>query len=145
MFVDILRHCRRTGPLGLPVALATELGWVHSGSTAPSTLTEDQVNLHAMALNAATITCGDDIFRKFWEIEESPVNLPAFSMEERAVVCHFEANHRCTEERRFEVHLLRRSDAKPIGKSRSQAVRRFFALEQSLNHKGCFQEVKRIL
>ena len=119
VFVDILHHGRWTGPLGSPVALETEFGWVLSGSTAPSTLTEDQVNLHVMALHTATTTCGDDILCKFWEIEESPVNR---SMEERAVVCHFEANNRCTEEGRFEVPLLRRSDAKPIGESRSQAV-----------------------
>ena len=77
----------------MPVALETELGWVLSGSTAPSTLTEYQVNLHVMTLHTATTTCGDDILHKFWEIKESPVNLPALSMEERAAVRHFEANH----------------------------------------------------
>ena len=79
--------------LGLPVAQETEFGWVLSGSTSPSTLTEDQDNLYVMALHTATTTCDDDILHKFWRIEESPVNLPALSMEERAVVCHFEANH----------------------------------------------------
>ena len=145
VFVDILRHGRWTGSLGSPVALETEFGWVLSGSTAPSTLTEDQVNLHVMALHTAITTCGDDILRKFWEIEESPVNLPALSMEERAVVRHFEANHRRTEEGRFEVPLPRRSDVKPIGESRSQALRRFLALERSPNHKGCFQEVNTVI
>ena len=144
VFVDILRHGRWTGHLGSPAALETEFGWVLSGSTSPSTLTEDQVNLHVMALHTATTTCGNDILRKFWEIEESPVNLPALSMKERAVVRHFEANHRRTEEGRFEVPLPRRSDTKPIGESRSQAVRRFRALERSLNHKGFFQEVNTV-
>ena len=145
VFVDILHHGRRTGPLGSPVTLKTEFGWVLSGSTAPSTLTKDQVNLHVMALHTATTMCGDDILRKLWEIEESPMNLPVLSMEEHTVVCHFKTNHRRTEEGRFEVPLLRRSDAKPIGESRSQAVRRFLALERSLNHKGCFQEVNTVI
>ena len=34
---------------------------------------------------------------------------------------------------------------KPIGESRSQAVRRFLALERSLNHKSCFQEVNTVI
>ena len=36
-------------------------------------------------------------------------------------------------------------DARPIGESRSQAVRRFLSLEHSLNKKGCFQESDAIM
>ena len=45
-----------------------------------------------------------------------------------------------TESGRFIVPLPRKPDAKPIGESRSRAVRRFLALERSLHHKDRFQE-----
>lgn len=82
---------------------------------------------------------GDDILRRFWEIEESPPNIPALSLKERTVMRHFEANHRRTEGGKFVVPLPKKSDSKPIGESRSQAVRTFFSLERSLSSKGQFQ------
>ena len=137
VFVDVLLHGRRTGPPGTPVALETEFGWVLSGSTECSTPT-DQVNVHATTFHTATThMSGDDILRRFWEIEESPLSIPALSMEERAIVQHFEANHRRTSEGRFVVPLPKKSDTGVIGESRSQAVRRFVALERSLIRKGC--------
>ena len=65
---------------------------------------------------------GDDILRRFWEIEEPLVGPPTLSMEELTVVRHFETNHHRTAEGRFVVPLPRRPDAKPIGESRSQVL-----------------------
>ena len=90
-----------------------------------------------MALHASTV-CGDDLLRRFWEIEEPPLSSPATSLEGRSVVRHFETNHSHTKSGRFIMPL---PDAKPIGESRSQAVRRFLALERSLHHKERFQSV----
>ena len=39
----------------------------------------------------------------------------------------------------------RKSDMKPLGESRSQAVRRFFALEHTLQSKDQFKELKSVL
>lgn len=41
--------------------------------------------------------------------------------------------------------LPRKPDIKPIGESRSQAVRRFLSLEHVLNRKGNFQEVNAVM
>ena len=72
-------------------------------------------------------------------MEEAPLGV-ALSIEQRAVVQHFNANHRCNSEGRFVVPLPEKPDAGAIGESRSQDVRRFKALERSLSHKGRFSE-----
>ena len=56
------------------------------------------------------------------------------------MVRHFKSNHTRSKEGRFIVPLPKDPNARPIGESRSQAVRRFLSLEHSLNRKGCFQE-----
>ena len=58
------------------------------------------------------------------------------------MVRHFEENHSRTEEG---VPLPKDPSAKPIGESRSQAVRRFLSLERSLNAKSCFRELDEVM
>ena len=58
----------------------------------------------------------------------------SLSPEERFVVEHFETNHRRDPDGRFVVPLPKKPDLKPLGESRSQAVRRFLSLEKSLKH-----------
>ena len=77
IFVDVLLQGRRTRPSGSPVAIETEFGWVLSGSTDKST-SMDQVNLQAITFHTS-VTSGDDILRRFWEIEESPKDPPVLS------------------------------------------------------------------
>ena len=90
--------------------------------------------------------CSDDVLRSFWEIEEPPRNAPAvFSLEEQAVMRHFESGHRQSSDGRYEVPLPRKAGVKPLGESRSQAVRRFFSLERSLRQKNRFQEVDEVV
>ena len=83
--------------------------------------------------------------RKFWELEETPCEQACQSAEERMVVRHSESNHTRSKEGRFIVPLPKDPNARPIGESRSQAVRRFLSLEHSLNRKGCFQEFGAIM
>ena len=66
-------------------------------------------------------------------------------MKERTVVRHFEANHSRSPVGRFIVPLARDPSAKSIGESRSQAVRRFLALEASLTAKGHFKELADVM
>ena len=131
VFVDILRHGRRIGPTGAPVAIETDFGWVLCGG---NTNNASSPCLHVASLHVASLS-GDDILRKFWETEEPPGSVFALSPEERLVLDHFQAHHSRTRAGRFVVPLPRKPDAKPIGESRSQAVRRFLCLERSLNHK----------
>ena len=132
VFVSSLLHGRRSGALDSPTALETKFGWVLAGDTHGNvSLPVQHVSHHTTAL------AGDDMLRKFWELEESPSE-PVFSVEEKAVVEHFKENHFRLPDGRFVVPLPKRDDVSKIGESRSQAVRRFLSLERSLHSKEQF-------
>ena len=84
----------------------------------------------------------DELLSKFWEVEETPKNcsMDSYSQEERLVVHHFKENHRKSKDGRFVVPLPCKPGAKALGESRTQAVRRFLSLEQSLRTKNQFKD-----
>ena len=139
VFADVLRQGRRTGPAGSPVVFVTEFGWVLSGQAEPSSSTEHVTTHHT------SVAFKDDTLCRFWEIEEAPTSEVALLLEERGVLNHFKANYSRAEGGRFVVPLPKRPDAKLIGESRSQAVRRFLSLECSLNSRGRFQEFEPVM
>lgn len=79
------------------------------------------------------------MLRKFWEVEERH-DQTSLTPEERTVVQHFKENHSCTPNGQFIVPLPKQQHTKPLRESRSQAVRRFLALERSLYSKGQFND-----
>ena len=84
---------------------------------------------------------GDELIQKFWELEEVPMNELNPTPEEKSVMQNFIIHHSRTTEGGFVVSLPRKADAKPLGESRSQAVRRFLYLERSLHSKNQFKEL----
>jgi len=58
---------------------------------------------------------------------------------------HFKANHSRTKGGKFVVPLPKQTDARLIGESRSQAVRRFLSLERSLNSKNQFKNFEFVM
>ena len=58
---------------------------------------------------------------------------------------HFKTNHFRTSDGMFMVPLPKKPDAKPLGESRSQAVRRFHSLERTLHAKHRFKEVDAVM
>ena len=52
-----------------------------------------------------SVISGDDIIRRFWEIEESPNLELALSSDEQEIVHHFKVNHRRNNEGRVIVPL----------------------------------------
>ena len=136
----MLLNGRQTGPPGSPVALETKFGWVLSGGTEHP----DPVSLHVASLHTSTTT-GDDLLRRFWEVEEKPLAPLTLSLDEKYVLQHYADNHACTNTGRFVVPLPRKSDAGAIGESRSQAVRRFLLLECSLCSRKEFQAFDEVM
>ena len=59
-----------------------------------------------------------------------------FSLEEQAVVGHFNSSHHRDKEGRFTVPLPIKEDAEALGESKLMAVRRFSSLERSLRLQG---------
>lgn len=134
VFVDVILHGRRSGPPGTPTAFETRLGWVLAGSTESCSIVPQVATYH---VSCAT---GDEILRKFWEVEDSPLSEATLSPEERSAIQHFKANQTRTKDGRFIVPLPKRENVKPLGESRSQAIHRFLALERTLHSKNQFQE-----
>ena len=128
VFMDILRNGRRKGSPGSPTAFETDFGWVLGGSTGPLDIST-QSNFHVSTFHATMYS------ESFGRSKSPPSDHACLSAEERAVVHHFDSNHK----RSREGPLPKDLNARPIGESRSQATKRFFSLERSLNAKGCFQ------
>jgi hypothetical protein len=136
IFVNVLR---RFGPPGSPVAFETKFGWVLAGETNACVPANHVTTYHTSLLS------DDDILKKFWEIEEKPMSDSTLSLEERTVMHHFRDRHSRTDSGRFVVPLPKKSDAKPIGESRSQAVRRFLSLERSLRANNQFDKFETVM
>ena len=108
-------HGRQSGPPGSPSAFESSFRWVLAGNI-------DMIIPTHIATHTSVVS-GDDIIRRFWEIEESPNSELALSLDEHAVVHHLKVNHCCNNEGRFIVPLPKRPNSKPIGESTSQAMR----------------------
>ena len=130
--------------MGSPVAVETDFGWVLCGVSTNKSVGPGDVSLDVPSLHVS-VSSTDDILRKFWEVEEPPGSSHCMSLEERFVVTHFQSNHSRSRAGRFVVPLPHKPNAKPIGESRSQAVRRFLSLERSLHYKEKFQDVSAVV
>ena len=139
IFVEILRQGRRIGAPGSPSAFETEFGWVLAGKL------DVNASNHSIVSHYVSVVTGDDLLRKFWEIEECPNDQSYLTPEERLVVQHFKDNHSRSEDSRFIVPLPKKPHAKSLGESRSQAVRRFLSLERSLHAKEQFDEFDSVM
>ena len=139
VFVEAMRHGRRLGVPGSPVAFETEFGWVLAGGTNACSPIQ-QITTHHVSLLS-----GDDILRQFWEVEEKPMSHGALTPDERLAVDHFNTQHSRQSDGRFVVPLPRKTGAPLLGESRSQAVRRFISFERSLHSKGHFHEFEAVI
>ena len=127
LFGIIMRHGRRVGPPGTPYAFQTAFGWVLAG-----TVNTKQPSLERVTVCCASVLQGDDLMRKFWEVEECVSRQSALSIEEKTMQQHFDTAHTRDEKGRYIVPLPRKENVVPLGDSRALAKRRFLSLECSL-------------
>jgi len=66
-FIEVIRHGRRFGPQNSPTALNTEFGWVLAGNAGP------QTGSNLVTAHFTSVQTGDDLLRRFWDIEEKAV------------------------------------------------------------------------
>ena len=138
IFAEVMLHGRWCGIPGSPIAFETQFGWVLAGSTSFGAPTQVVTTHHAMLLS------GDDLLRRFWEVERITIK-DCLTPEESAAVKHFENHYSRLENGRFLIPLPKKAGVKPLGESRSQAVRRFLAFERSLHLKGLFPEFEAVI
>ena len=130
VYNKVICHDRRSGPSGSPTVHRTAFGWVLA------------CTVHASGPTKNTDTCclssisSDEALRSFWEIENCKFTAPALSIEERAVVNHFEETFTRDERGRFIVLLPKKNDSPKLGESRTMAIKRSINLERSLKAKG---------
>ena len=138
-FVEVIRHGRRCGPRDSPTALNTEFGWVLAGNAGPPS------EAKLVTTHLTSVLTGDDLLRRFWDIEEKAVDNCTLTIEERCALDHFNVHHTRDECGRFIVPLPKRTMTTKIGESRSQAVRRFLSFERSIHAKGVSREVQGVV
>ena len=103
---------------------------------------EPVVTTHHVSI---TPTIGDSILQRFSEIEETVSNNNPLTLEEKHVVQLYKENHYRLDSGVFVTPLPRKQQHKPLGESRSKAIRRFVHLEQSLLAKGKSQEFHSVM
>ena len=140
VYAAVLLHSRWNGPTGSPVAFETKFGWVLAGGIPTSNLSYCTVTSHH-----TSVATTDELLQKFWEIEEKPHTPTNLSPEERTMVKHFQENHHRSDTGRFIVPLPRKSQAKDIGESRTQAVHQLLTLEHSLHSRNQFGEFSDVM
>ena len=134
-FVELIRNGRRKGAPGTPIAIDTHLGWVLAGNVGSSIVANHVVVHHSL----------HELLRQFWETEEEPAPESMLTVDERTVLDHFYSHHSHLPDGRFIVPLPRKPNAKLIGESRTQAVRRFISFERSLHAKDQFSDVNAVV
>ena len=106
-----LLNGRRHGPPGSPSAFETSFGWVLAGTVGCGHPPTQLISHHTSVLS------GDDLLRKFWEVEEINANCSILTMEEQFVVEHFNRIHRRDSIGPFIVPLPKKPNAKLLGES----------------------------
>lgn len=76
VFSNVLLQGRRFGPSDSPVVFETLFGWVLAERTGHQEISHDVVSHHI------AVVTGDDLLRKFWEIEKSEISNTVLSSEE---------------------------------------------------------------
>jgi len=116
---------------GSSSALDTKLGYLSMGET--------DVNGGEDPVSAFTYGVDFDLTR-FWKEEEAPTQ-EKLSPEEREVEERFALTYTQTDEGKFVVELPFVPEHKPLGESRSQALRRIFQLERRLERDPAKKEL----
>ena len=137
VYTEVMCSGRRLGSTGIPHAFETHLGWVVAGNYGKP-LFSHTVSHHVH------ISSDDDLLRKFWELESGPHTV-LLSPDEKVAVTHFQTKHYRDQTGMFIVPLPRKQTVKPLGESRSQAIRRFLHFERSLHSKNLFSEFQPVI
>ena len=138
VFVAVPCHGRQSGPPASPIAFETHFDWILDGSTLSCSPSEQVTTHYTLCVS------GDELLRKFWEVQENSPSDSNLTPEEQKVIQYFRASHSRQPNGRFVVPLLKKENIKQLGESRFQALR-FLSLERSLRSKGQFDRFGEVI
>ena len=96
-----------------------------------------------MTSNHVSILTGDDLLRKFGEIEDDPgQSHDVLSSREIIIKAVYQYTQML---QRWQVHCSTTTKTRCMGESRAQAVRHFLSLERSLHFRGKFKAVDEVI
>ena len=113
VFNRVVRQGRQQSPPGSSMAMNTEFGWVLSG-----TISRD-CHRHQEVACVSSVLAGNEVLRKFWEVENCDFRSPPYSLEEQVVVDHFDVNCHRNEEGSYIVPLPMKKKTDPLGETRT--------------------------
>ena len=118
-------------------AINTIFGWVVGGCCESNT---EAASTHVCCYASTSSSAETDrLLKSFWESEEPPTANTLTEDDDRALT-YFNTTHSRLEDGRYEVRTPRRLTVKPLGNSRSQAVRRYNTNKRSLQRKGKWKD-----
>ena len=129
-----------------PEAWQTVFGWTVLGNYTPGNQrNSQQVITHTIA-STEDKQVSDTLLTRFWRIEEPSVYETALSPEEIKIENHYQQTHTYdAKKKRYTVRLPMSDERSELGESRTQALNRAKANEQSLIKKGKLAQFQEVL
>lgn len=142
VFYDLLTEGKMRLPSG-PFLYCTTLGWIVSGPIhTPAQRTKNMQCYFTQSMD--TMQSIDTQLRKFWEIEEPPMDRKdsdSLSMEQQACEDHFVQTTKRLDDGRFCVKIPFKQSPNTLGDTYSQAEQRFLGLEKRLQRDPKYKEM----
>ena len=109
-----------------------------------------QGTIHIVTDEAVPTPTADEILNatlsRFWELEEPPQAVPAFTPEELRVQKEYALKHVFLPSAgKYQVELPRKVTPLPLGESRGTALRRYHSNERALLRKGHWQQFQQVI
>ena len=140
---DVYLPGESKGPPGTPTAWLTVFGWVLKGCYTPDEVTSIKEASVCTASASEATQSTDELFTKFWELEEEPRTAPALIPEEEKVQDHYQSTHSYDSQAgRYMVSLPRKEGNFTLGESRLNTAR---ANERSLLRKGTWDKFQDVI
>ena len=147
---DVLPYIQTTsGPQSSIIAVDTVFGHAFMGTYQPTTSTPPVKATIQVATEQPTSVPDAAIqtsLTRFWEMEEPPLQLPAFTAEEIRVESEYAATHSfvCSAGK-YQVVLPRKQGKIQLGESKARALQRYHQNEKSLLRKGNWQQFQKVV
>ncbi|XP_054287839.1 uncharacterized protein LOC129003567 [Macrosteles quadrilineatus] len=130
LFPQLFDGGRRDTPSGFPTAFHTIFGWLLIGESRLPIPTTQSVSVNLAILDQVSL---ESNLRKFWEIEEPPMNHCQTSPEDERCESIYASTVQRDSAGRFVVDLPFKNDCPDLGESYSKAKHCFLSLERKFN------------